>query len=122
MYTFILLFRKSKPLIIGKWFKDGKEVEISDRIEVRDIGCIRKIIINNVTVEDQGEYEYRVEGKTPVKLSACLTGIEVIVEKPKIPPKIQLVKSQQKEMICKVGGKISLDFAIEGDPAPKARI
>ena len=87
---------------------------------MRDIGCIRKIIINNVTVEDQGEYEYRVEGKTPVKLSACLTGIEVIVEKPKIPPKIQLVKSQQKEMICKVGGKISLDFAIEGDPAPKA--
>ena len=33
---------------VGKWFKDGKEVEASDRIEIRDIGCIRKIIINNV--------------------------------------------------------------------------
>ena len=104
---------------VGKWFKDGKEVEASDRIEIRDIGTIRKIIINNVSADDQGEYEYRVEGKTPVKLSACLEAIEIIVEKPKDPPKIYLAKSENKEIIVKVGGKVSVDFAISGDPAPK---
>ena len=104
---------------VGKWFKDGKEIDPSDRIEVRDIGCIRKITINNVTAEDQGEYEYRVEGKTPVKLSACLEAIEVVVEKPKEPPKIYLQKSESKEMVVKQGGKVGLDFQISGDPAPK---
>ena len=45
--------------------------------------------------------------------------MEVIVEKKKEAPKIFLTKSENKEMIIKAGGKMSLDFAISGDPAPK---
>ena len=40
----------------GKWFKDGKEVVASDRIEVIERGCLRKLVINDVTASDQGSY------------------------------------------------------------------
>jgi len=40
----------------GKWFKDGKEVVASDRIEVIERGCLRKLVINDVTASDQGLY------------------------------------------------------------------
>ena len=46
----------SEPEAKGKWFKDGKEVVASDRIEVIERGCLRKLVINDVTASDQGLY------------------------------------------------------------------
>jgi len=102
----------------GKWFKDGKEVVASDRIEVIERGCLRKLVINDVTASDQGEYEFRVEGKQPISLMANLSAVEVIVEKKTEPPKIYLNKSENKEMVLIAGGQAKLDFSITGDPAP----
>ena len=47
----------------GKWFKDGKEVVASDRIEVIERGCLRKLVINDVTASDQGLYNIDVGDK-----------------------------------------------------------
>ena len=36
-------------------FQDGKEVIANDRIEIIERGCIRKIVINDVTAADEGK-------------------------------------------------------------------
>ena len=55
----------------GKWFKDGKEVVASDRIEVIERGCLRKLVINDVTASDQGIYTvYNIPTKLRFKTDA----------------------------------------------------
>ena len=61
----------------GKWFKDGKEVVASDRIEVIERGCLRKLVINDVTASDQGLYNIDVGDKkqplSPISLQPYMS-------------------------------------------------
>ena len=58
----------SEPEAKGKWFKDGKEVVASDRIEIIERGCIRKIVINDVTAADEGMSTFSVCSLFQVRL------------------------------------------------------
>ncbi|CAF88936.1 unnamed protein product [Tetraodon nigroviridis] len=42
------------------WYKDGKEVVPSDRVEILDDGCSLKLVIQEVAVEDEGTYSVEV--------------------------------------------------------------
>lgn len=42
------------------WYKDGKEVVPSDRVEILDDGCSLKLLILEVAVEDEGTYSVEV--------------------------------------------------------------
>ena len=64
----------------GKWFKDGKEVVASDRIEVIERGCLRKLVINDVTASDQGLYynQFRQQ-HGPIVTNVSATSNELIL-------------------------------------------
>lgn len=64
----------------GKWFKDGKEVVASDRIEVIERGCLRKLVINDVTASDQGLYynQFRQQ-HCPIVTNFSATSNELIL-------------------------------------------
>lgn len=64
------------------WYKDGKEVVPSGRVEILDDGCSLKLVIQEVAVEDEGTYcvevgehtckaKLMVEGK-PLETPFCL--------------------------------------------------
>lgn len=42
------------------WYKDGKEVVPSDRVDILDDGCSLKLVIQEVAVEDEGAYSVEV--------------------------------------------------------------
>lgn len=42
------------------WYKDGKEVVPSDRVEILDDGCSLKLVIQEVAVKDEGTYSVEV--------------------------------------------------------------
>eukprot|EP00066_Takifugu_rubripes_P003816 XP_003966706.1 PREDICTED: obscurin-like protein 1 [Takifugu rubripes] len=42
------------------WYKDGKEVVPSGRVEILDDGCSLKLVIQEVVVEDEGTYSVEV--------------------------------------------------------------
>ncbi|GAA6221198.1 myosin-binding protein C, fast-type isoform X1, partial [Lates japonicus] len=45
----------SDEKVTGKWFKDGVEVQPSDRIKMSHIGRIHKLTINDVKPSDAGD-------------------------------------------------------------------
>ncbi|CAG5082738.1 Oidioi.mRNA.OKI2018_I69.PAR.g10195.t1.cds [Oikopleura dioica] len=86
------------PEIEGRWYKDGIPIVESERIKFVNDGCLRKICIYDVRTSDIGEYEYRCKsGKTELSMTACLDAIELVVEKPKEPPKIYLNLNENRE-------------------------
>ncbi|CAN9505062.1 unnamed protein product [Ophioblennius macclurei] len=108
--------------VTGKWFKDGVEVVPSDRIKISHIGRVHKLTIDDVVPEDDGEYTF-VPDKYPVKLSAKLTFVEVIVEVIPIeePPKIHMDTSlmdDKNTIMLVAGNKLRLDVEVTGEPAP----
>lgn len=42
------------------WYKDGKEVVPSDRVEILVDGCSLKLVIQEVAVKDEGTYSVEV--------------------------------------------------------------
>ena len=92
----------------------------SDRIKFVDIECERKICIFDVQTSDIGEYEYRVKsGHQELSMTACLDAIEIIVEKPKEPPKLYLNLSASREIIIRAGNKLAVDIPISKDLAKR---
>uniref|UniRef100_A0AAZ1X6R6 Myosin binding protein C, fast type a n=1 Tax=Oreochromis aureus TaxID=47969 RepID=A0AAZ1X6R6_OREAU len=102
----------SDEKVTGKWFKDGVEVEASDRIKISHIGRIHKLTINDVKASDAGDYTFVPDGYA-LSLSAKLNFLD--------PPKIFLDtgSSGGKNNITVVAGnKLRLDVQITGEPAP----
>uniref|UniRef100_A0AAX7TGI3 Myosin binding protein C, fast type a n=1 Tax=Astatotilapia calliptera TaxID=8154 RepID=A0AAX7TGI3_ASTCA len=98
--------------VTGKWFKDGIEVEASDRIKISHIGRIHKLTINDVKASDAGDYTFVPDGYA-LSLSAKLNFLD--------PPKIFLDtgSSGGKNNITVVAGnKLRLDVQFTGEPAP----
>lgn len=50
----------SSACCCATWYKDGKEVVPSDRVEILDDGCSLKLVIREVAVEDEGTYSVEV--------------------------------------------------------------
>ncbi|KAL3986679.1 KRAB domain-containing zinc finger protein [Sarotherodon galilaeus] len=112
----------SDEKVTGKWFKDGVEVEASDRIKISHIGRIHKLTINDVKASDAGDYTFVPDGYA-LSLSAKLNFLEIKIEyvPREDPPKIFLDtgSSGGKNNITVVAGnKLRLDVQITGEPAP----
>ena len=54
----------SKGDAITKWFKNGTEVELSDRVQTKIDGKKQRLEIFNVSTTDAGEYSCTIESET----------------------------------------------------------
>uniref|UniRef100_A0A3B3RK03 Myosin-binding protein C, fast-type n=1 Tax=Paramormyrops kingsleyae TaxID=1676925 RepID=A0A3B3RK03_9TELE len=113
----------SDEKVTGKWFKDGVEVQASDRIKMTHIGTIHKLTIDNVKAEDAGDYTFVPDGYA-LSLSAKLNFLEIKIDyvPRQDPPKIHLDTTgnvvSQNTIIVVAGNKLRLDVEITGEPAP----
>ncbi|KAL7886949.1 hypothetical protein AOLI_G00046700 [Acnodon oligacanthus] len=113
----------SDEKVTGKWFKDGKEVQPSDRIKITHIGRMHRLTIDDVKPEDAGDYTFVPEGYA-LSLSAKLNFLEIKIDyvPRQEPPKIHLDVSgnmvSQNTIIVVAGNKLRLDVEITGEPAP----
>ncbi|CAB1457459.1 unnamed protein product, partial [Pleuronectes platessa] len=112
----------SDEKVTGKWFKDGVEVQSSDRIKISHIGRIHKLTIDDVIPSDAGDYTFVPDGYA-ISLSAKLNFLEIKIEYVPLeePPKIHLDTSgigNQNLITVVAGNKLRLDVEITGEPAP----
>ncbi|XP_011476106.2 myosin-binding protein C, fast-type isoform X1 [Oryzias latipes] len=112
----------SDEKVTGKWFKDGVEVEASDRIKISHIGRTHKLTIDDVKPSDAGDYTFVPDGYA-LSLSAKLNFLEIKIDyiPRQDPPKIHLDASGSgnKNVITVVAGnKLRFDVEVTGEPAP----
>ena len=107
----------SADFVTGTWWKDQKEIRevdiMSGRIRIVADAKQHKIIINDCQLSDIGEYEFKVENaNTDISMTACLNVIELVVIKPKDPPKICLNLAAQGNILIRAGSKLAIDVII----------
>lgn len=112
----------SDDKVTGKWFKDGVEVQPSDRIKMTHIGRTHKLTIDDVKPSDAGDYTFVPDGYA-LSLSAKLNFLEIKIDyvPRQDPPKIHLDTSglgNKNTIIVVAGNKLRLDVEITGEPAP----
>lgn len=112
----------SDEKVTGKWFKDGVEVQPSDRIKMTHIGRTHKLTIDDVKPSDAGDYTFVPDGYA-ISLSAKLNFLEIKIEyvPRQDPPKIHLDTSgtgNKNTITVVAGNKLRLDVEITGEPAP----
>ncbi|XP_008496476.1 myosin-binding protein C, cardiac-type [Calypte anna] len=105
----------------GIWLKNGKEVVPDERIKISHIGRIHKLIIEDVTPDDEADYSFIPQGFA-YNLSAKLQFLEVKIDfvPREEPPKIHLdcLGQSPDTVVVVAGNKLRLDVPISGDPAP----
>ncbi|XP_078093397.1 myosin binding protein Ca [Mustelus asterias] len=113
----------SDDKVSGKWLKNGVEVIPSNRIHITHNGRFHKLVIDNVTADDEADYTFIPDGYA-LSLSAKLNFLEIkIVYVPRQePPKIHLdctgsVVSQNTVVVI-AGNKLRLDVDASGEPPP----
>uniref|UniRef100_A0A3B4B4Z0 Myosin binding protein C, fast type a n=1 Tax=Periophthalmus magnuspinnatus TaxID=409849 RepID=A0A3B4B4Z0_9GOBI len=101
----------SDEKVTGKWYKDGVEVQPSNRIKISHIGRVHKLTIDDVKQADAGDYTFVPDGHA-LTLSAKLNFLD--------PPKIHLDTSggNKNAITVVAGNKLRLDVEISGEPAP----
>ncbi|KAM9780003.1 myosin binding protein Ca [Neosynchiropus ocellatus] len=112
----------SDESVTGTWFKDGVEVQASERIKMTHIGRTHKLTINDVKPSDAGDYTFVPNGYA-LSLSAKLNFLEIKIDyvPRQDPPKIHLDTSgtgSKNTIIVVAGNKLRLDVEVSGDPAP----
>ncbi|XP_060921586.1 myosin binding protein Ca isoform X2 [Labrus mixtus] len=112
----------SDEKVTGKWFKDGVEVQASDRIKMTHIGRTHKLTIDDVKSSDAGDYTFVPDGYA-FSLSAKLNFLEIKIDyvPRQDPPKIHLDaggSGNKNTIIVVAGNKLRLDVEITGEPAP----
>ncbi|XP_030264633.1 myosin binding protein Ca isoform X7 [Sparus aurata] len=112
----------SDEKVTGKWFKDGVEVQPSDRIKMTHIGRTHKLTIDDVKQSDAGDYTFVPDGYA-LSLSAKLNFLEIKIDyvPRQDPPKIHLDTSgtgNKNTITVVAGNKLRLDVEITGEPAP----
>ncbi|KAM4530827.1 myosin binding protein Ca isoform 3-T3 [Odontesthes bonariensis] len=112
----------SDEKVTGKWFKDGVEVQASDRIKMTHIGRTHKLMIDEVKPSDAGDYTFVPDGYA-LSLSAKLNFLEIKIDyvPRQDPPKIHLDTSgtgNKNTIVVVAGNKLRFDVEITGDPAP----
>ncbi|XP_068509596.1 myosin binding protein Ca [Syngnathus scovelli] len=108
--------------VTGKWFKDGVEVQPSERIKMTHIGRTHKLTINDVKPSDVGDYTFVPDGYA-LSLSAKLNFLEIKIDyvPRQDPPKIHLDTSgtgSKNTITVVAGNKLRFDVEISGDPPP----
>uniref|UniRef100_A0A674GYG2 Myosin binding protein C3 n=1 Tax=Taeniopygia guttata TaxID=59729 RepID=A0A674GYG2_TAEGU len=105
----------------GIWLKNGKEVIPDERIKISHIGRIHKLIIEDVTPEDEADYSFIPQGFA-YNLSAKLQFLEVKIDfvPREEPPKIHLdcLGQSPDTIVVVAGNKLRLDVPVSGDPTP----
>uniref|UniRef100_A0AAQ5YLH3 Myosin binding protein Ca n=1 Tax=Amphiprion ocellaris TaxID=80972 RepID=A0AAQ5YLH3_AMPOC len=112
----------SDEKVTGKWFKDGVEVQASDRIKMTHIGRTHKLTIDDVKPSDAGDYTFVPDGYA-LSLSAKLNFLEIKIDyvPHQDPPKIHLDTSgtgNKNTIIVVAGNKLRFDVEITGEPVP----
>ncbi|KAL2078251.1 hypothetical protein ACEWY4_025936 [Coilia grayii] len=113
----------SDEKVTGKWYKDGVEVQPSDRIKITHIGRFHRLTIDNVKPADAGDYTFVPDGYA-LSLAAKLNFLEIKVDyvPRQDPPKIHLDVAgnmvTQNTVIVVAGNKLRLDVEISGEPPP----
>ncbi|KAF7658839.1 hypothetical protein LDENG_00006710, partial [Lucifuga dentata] len=112
----------SDEKVTGKWFKDGVEVQPSNRIKMTHVGRIHKLTIDDVKPADAGDYTFVPDGYA-LSLSAKLNFLEIKIEYAprQDPPKIHLDASgtgNKNTITVVAGNKLRFDVEITGEPAP----
>ncbi|XP_070836853.1 myosin binding protein Ca [Chaetodon trifascialis] len=112
----------SDEKVTGKWFKDGVEVQPSDRIKMTHIGRTHKLTIDDVKPSDAGDYTFVPDGYA-ISLSAKLNFLEIKIDyvPRQDPPKIHLDTSStgsKNTLTVVAGNKLRFDVEITGEPAP----
>ena len=97
----------SPPDVPVKWFRKGKEIKPSDKYIITSEGGVRKLVVKNVTEEDQTEYTALAAN---VKSSSKLK-IEII----ETPPKII---ADTKEFKVRKGEDVILEVKYTARPQP----
>ena len=57
------LCKTSKPNLRGKWKKDGDEIAVSNRIDMKADGNEYSLTINDASPDDEGVYSFHVLNK-----------------------------------------------------------
>ncbi|KAK5856072.1 hypothetical protein PBY51_007693 [Eleginops maclovinus] len=112
----------SDEKVTGKWFKDGVEVQPSDRIKMTHIGRSHKLTIDEVKPSDAGDYTFVPDGYA-LSLSAKLNFLEIKIDfvPREDPPKIHMDTSStgnNNTIMVVAGNKLRFDVEITGEPAP----
>ncbi|XP_072889855.1 myosin-binding protein C, fast-type-like isoform X1 [Hemitrygon akajei] len=119
----VFMCEVSDEKVTGKWLKNGVEVIPSKRIHISHIGRIHKLVIDNVTPEDEGDYTFIPDGYA-LSISAKLNFLEIKIDyvPRQEPPKIHLDCTgsvvSQNTIVVVAGNKLSLDVDASGEPRP----
>ena len=100
---------EGKPTPAYKWYYNEKEIEISDKVDFGADGNEIYLIIENVTLRDQGEY--KVEIFNAIGKDTSTARLTVIEEE--TPPKLSIDEELQKMIISKEGDEIILKAKLE---------
>uniref|UniRef100_UPI00398ED179 myosin binding protein Ca isoform X2 n=1 Tax=Pristiophorus japonicus TaxID=55135 RepID=UPI00398ED179 len=113
----------SDDKVTGKWLKNGLELVASDRIHITHVGRIHKLVIDNVTPDDEADYTFIPNGYA-ISLSAKLNFLEIKIDyvPRQEPPKIHLDCTgsvvSQNTIVVVAGNKLRLDVDASGEPPP----
>lgn len=100
----------SRPDVDVKWLMKGKEIKSSERYQITSEGSVKKLVVKNVTIEDQAEYScVALNVKSTSKLK-----VEIIETAPKIN-----VESLKKEYRVKKGDDVTIEVKFTATPPPQ---
>ncbi|XP_055519396.1 myosin binding protein Ca [Leucoraja erinacea] len=114
----------SDAKVTGKWLKNGIEVIPSKRIHITHKGRIHKLVIDDITPEDEADYTFIPNGYA-LSISAKLNFLEIKIDyvPRQEPPKIHLdctgTVVSQNTIVVVAGNKLRLDVDISGEPPPE---
>ncbi|XP_029630310.1 immunoglobulin-like and fibronectin type III domain-containing protein 1 isoform X1 [Salmo trutta] len=92
----------------GIWYKDGKEIETSDDIEMTHDGAFHRLILKNCKEEDSGKYRFEADGR---KTESML----IVEDPPRVNP--DDLAAFSKPVIIKVGQNATFKLSFMGrDP------
>ncbi|XP_064634017.1 twitchin-like isoform X9 [Lineus longissimus] len=94
------------------WFKNGQKLESSDRMKITEENGKEVLVIDELSLDDEGKYTCQIGDKQ----SVC----ELTVEEGAIPPEIDEDKIP-KLITVKAGEKIDLPIPYRGLPTPSGK-
>ncbi|XP_067830594.1 myosin binding protein Ca isoform X2 [Heptranchias perlo] len=113
----------SDEKVTGKWLKNGLEVIPSKRVHITHNGRFHKLVIDNITPDDEADYTFIPNGYA-LSLSAKLNFLEIKIDyvPRQEPPKIHLDCTgsvvSHNTIVVVAGNKLRLDVDASGEPPP----
>ncbi|XP_069766038.1 myosin-binding protein C, fast-type-like [Narcine bancroftii] len=119
----VFLCEVSDDKVTGKWLKNGVEILPSKRVHISHRGRIHKLVIDNITPDDEADYTFIPDGYA-ISISAKLNFLEIKIDyvPRQEPPKIHLDCTgsvvSQNTIVVVAGNKLRLDVDASGEPPP----